>query len=107
MCVCVCVCVCGVWCICILYHTGTRATALSWWNHGNNTHDWQAQLDAASKVGGREGGRVGGWVGGCMCVHSMYIACDLYTITILFAWQLGGIKVNNTGEQNWPRGVAL
>jgi hypothetical protein len=51
MCVCVCVCVCGVWCICILYHTGTRATALSWWNHGNNTHDWQAQLDAASKVG--------------------------------------------------------
>jgi hypothetical protein len=58
-------------------------------------------------VGGREGGRVGGWVGGCMCVHSMYIACDLYTITILFAWQLGGIKVNNTGEQNWPRGVAL
>jgi hypothetical protein len=51
VCVCVCVCVCGVWCICILYHTGTRATALSWWNHGNNTHDWQAQLDAASKVG--------------------------------------------------------
>merc|ERR1712216_753197 len=31
---------------------GTSGTALSWWNHGNNTHDWQAQLSAPHKIGG-------------------------------------------------------
>ena len=29
---------------------GTTGAALAWWNHGNNTQDWQAQLAAVSKV---------------------------------------------------------
>jgi len=35
---------------------GTTGTALSWWSHGNNTHDWQAQLHAAARVrcGGKQ-----------------------------------------------------